>query len=183
MWKAKALLELNLARNIKDNEKGFYKCMNSKRKIGKIWGHCWIRCVSWGWKTQIRQNYWMPYFHQFYCWCKPSRITDLWRKRNWRKEDIPLVVEGCRDSLDRVNNHKSMGPNEIHPWVLREIFLNHVHHWKTGTQEKYLMTWGMTVLLIPSKIWMTQETIGQSDSPPPLERWWNRLLWRLSPSM
>lgn len=33
---AKAHLELSLARDIKDNKRGFYKCMNSKRKTGKI---------------------------------------------------------------------------------------------------------------------------------------------------
>lgn len=36
MWKVKACLEMSLARDIKDNKRGFYKCMNSKRKIGKI---------------------------------------------------------------------------------------------------------------------------------------------------
>ena len=32
MRKAKAHLELNLARDVKDNKKGFFKCISSKRK-------------------------------------------------------------------------------------------------------------------------------------------------------
>ena len=32
MRKAKALLELNLAKEVKDNKKVFFKCVNSKRK-------------------------------------------------------------------------------------------------------------------------------------------------------
>lgn len=33
--KAKAHLELDLARDVKDNKKGFFKCINRKRKTGE----------------------------------------------------------------------------------------------------------------------------------------------------
>lgn len=33
MRRAKAKLELNLARDAKNNRKGFYKCINQKRKV------------------------------------------------------------------------------------------------------------------------------------------------------
>jgi len=39
-----------------------------------------------------------------------------------RKDDLPLVEEHCvRDQLSNVDAHKSMGPNGMHPQVLREL--------------------------------------------------------------
>ena len=38
------------------------------------------------------------------------------REEIWRKEDFPLVEEDCvRDHLGRLDPHKSMGPNGMHP--------------------------------------------------------------------
>ncbi|PKU41434.1 adaptin ear-binding coat-associated protein 1 [Limosa lapponica baueri] len=40
----------------------------------------------------------------------------------WTKEDLPLVEEGqVRDQLRRLDIHKSMGPDGIHPRVLRKL--------------------------------------------------------------
>jgi len=40
MRKAKVHLELNLARDVKDNKKGFFKYISSKWKTRKMWGCC-----------------------------------------------------------------------------------------------------------------------------------------------
>ena len=40
MRKAKVHLELNLARGIKDNKKGFFNYISSKWKTRIMWGHC-----------------------------------------------------------------------------------------------------------------------------------------------
>jgi len=40
MRKAKAHLESNLARDVRDNKKSFFKYISSKGKLGKTWGHC-----------------------------------------------------------------------------------------------------------------------------------------------
>ncbi|KFQ13126.1 hypothetical protein N330_12354, partial [Leptosomus discolor] len=42
--------------------------------------------------------------------------------RDWEKEDPPTVSEDqvC-DYLKNLKVYKSMGPDEIHPWVLREL--------------------------------------------------------------
>lgn len=38
------------------------------------------------------------------------------RERVCRKEDSPLVNEGCvRDHLDKLDSHRSKGPNGMHP--------------------------------------------------------------------
>jgi len=44
------------------------------------------------------------------------------REKAWGKEDLPLVEEDqIRDHLSKVDTHKSMGPNRMHPRVLREL--------------------------------------------------------------
>jgi len=43
-------------------------------------------------------------------------------ERVWRMEGSPLVRdEIIRDHLDNINVYKSMGPNGMHPCVLREL--------------------------------------------------------------
>jgi len=44
------------------------------------------------------------------------------REQACRKDDLPLVEEDCmRDHLSNLDAHKSMGPDGMHPGVLREL--------------------------------------------------------------
>ena len=44
------------------------------------------------------------------------------KDKNWEKKDLPTVREDqVQDHLKNLEVQKSMGPNEIHPQVLREL--------------------------------------------------------------
>jgi len=44
------------------------------------------------------------------------------REEAWQNNDLPLVKEDCvRDHLNTLDTHKSMGPDGMHPQVLREL--------------------------------------------------------------
>jgi len=41
--------------------------------------------------------------------------------RDWKNKELPTVGEcQVRDHVRNLKVHKSMGPDEVHPWVLRE---------------------------------------------------------------
>ena len=63
------------------------------------------------------------------------------REEACRKDDFPLVEEDCvRDRLSNLDAHKSMGPDGMHPRVLRELadvitepfFTIFERPWRTG---------------------------------------------------
>ncbi|KAK4828554.1 hypothetical protein QYF61_027523 [Mycteria americana] len=79
--KVKALIELNLAGEVKGNKKSFYS-----------------KCSS-----------------------HTAQVTEG-KGRDWENEQPPTVGEGqVRDHLRNLKVHKSMGSNEMHLWVLREL--------------------------------------------------------------
>ncbi|KAK4806794.1 hypothetical protein QYF61_005590 [Mycteria americana] len=85
--KAKAQLELNLARDAKNNKKGFYRYIVFNGNLS----------------SHIPQA---P---------EPQGI-------DWGKEVPPIVGEDqVRDHLRNLNVHRSMGPDKMHPRVLREL--------------------------------------------------------------
>ncbi|PKU43872.1 rna-directed dna polymerase from mobile element hypothetical protein [Limosa lapponica baueri] len=100
------------------------------------------------------------------------------RKRAWRKKDFHLVEEDqARDHVGKLNTHKSMGPDGMHPQVLRELanvmleLLSIIFErsWRTGkVSEDWRKANVMPVFKkVKKRSW---ETTGQSASPPFLER-------------
>ena len=105
--------------------------------------------------------------------------------KNWENEVLPSVSEDqVWDHLKNLKVHKSVGPNKIHPWVLRELveevakllFIIFDRSWQSGVVHT---DWkGETQTLVSrreEKIW---GTTGQSVSPLCLARSWSRYSWR-----
>lgn len=81
-----------MAKEVKDNKKGFFKYVISKRKT--------------------RENV-DPLLE--------SQTLDV-RERVWGMEDLPLFKQDMfRDHLAKINVHKSMDPYGMHPRVLRKL--------------------------------------------------------------
>ncbi|GAB0202533.1 mitochondrial enolase superfamily member 1 [Grus japonensis] len=94
--KAKALMiELNLAKDVKDNKKSFYRYVSDKRRMRENVGPL--------------QN-------------ETGDLVTEGKGRDWENAEPPTVGEDqVREYLRNLKVHKSMGPDEMHPRVLREL--------------------------------------------------------------
>ncbi|GAB0210235.1 mitochondrial enolase superfamily member 1 [Grus japonensis] len=122
--KAKAHLELNLAREVKDNKKGFFKYISSKRKtrenVGPQLNEVGALVMEHTEKAELLNA---AFSSVFTAKAGPQESQTLEvGEKVWRKEDLPLVEEDrVRDHFGNLNIHKSMGPDGMHPHVLREL--------------------------------------------------------------
>ncbi len=122
--KAKAQLQLKLASIVSDNKKGFLKYVNGKRKskenIGAILvedGHLINRDEE---KAEAFNAFFASVFNN------TDRPWAAWSPESEGHEcgnsDFPFVdTEILRDQLYQLDVHKSMGPDGIHPRVLKEL--------------------------------------------------------------
>ncbi|KAK4808512.1 hypothetical protein QYF61_005829 [Mycteria americana] len=118
--RAKAELELNLAAAVKDNKKHFLKYISSKRR-GK---ENVQPLVDGGGNTVTKDeekaevlNAFLP---QANCslGTQPPELED----RDGDQNGAPIIQgEMVSDLLHHLDTHKSMGPDEIHPRVLKEL--------------------------------------------------------------
>ncbi|GAB0188257.1 mitochondrial enolase superfamily member 1 [Grus japonensis] len=121
--KAKALIELNLARDVKDNKKSFYRYVSDKRTTRENVGPLWKEMgdlVSWDMEKAEVLN---DFFASIFTGKGSSHTTQVTegKGRDWENE-LPTVGEDqVRDHLRNLKVHKSLGPDEMHPWVLREL--------------------------------------------------------------
>ncbi|KAK4830650.1 LOW QUALITY PROTEIN: hypothetical protein QYF61_012493 [Mycteria americana] len=119
--KAKVRLKLNLARNAKNNKKGFYRYVSQKRKVKES-------VSPWMNKTgkQVIMNKRLRYSTTSLA--LSSLAISLPTPLEWmdcktgteEAKSLPLEDQ-VRDHLRNLNLHKSMGPDEMNPRVLREL--------------------------------------------------------------
>jgi len=124
MRKAKIHLELNLARDVKNNKKGFLNYISSKGKTGDNVGPLLNKVGALVTEDTEKAELLNDFFASLFTTkASPQESQALQvREKAWQKDDSPLVEEDCvRDHLSKLDSHKSMGPNGMHPRVLREL--------------------------------------------------------------
>ena len=57
MRKAKAQMELHLARDVQDSKESFLSTQESKSRLGKMWAHCSVRQGAWLPRTGKKLRY------------------------------------------------------------------------------------------------------------------------------
>jgi len=124
MRKAKVHLELNLASDVKNNKKDFFKYISSKRKtrdnVGLLLNEVGVLVMEDAEKAELLNA---AFASLFSAKAGPQESQALEaRKEAWRNEDLSLVKEDCvRDHLSNLDTHKSMGPDGMHSRVLRKL--------------------------------------------------------------
>ncbi|GAB0184015.1 hypothetical protein GRJ2_000866800 [Grus japonensis] len=122
--KAKAQIELNLARDVKDKKKSFYRYASDKRRmrenVGPLRNETGNLVTQDMEKAEVLNDFFASVFTGK-CSSHTAQVTER-KGRDWENAEPPPVGEDQdREYLRNLKVHKSMGPDELHPRVLREL--------------------------------------------------------------
>ncbi|CAM5082368.1 unnamed protein product [Natator depressus] len=119
--KAKSHLELQLARDVKSNKKGFFKYVSNKKKVKESVGPLLNEGGNLVTEDVEKANV-LNAFFAFVFRNKVSSQTTALGSTAWGGSDQPSVEkEVVRDYLEKLDVHKSMGPDALHLRVLKEL--------------------------------------------------------------
>ena len=123
MRKAKVHLTLSLARDVKNNKKGYFKYISSKWKtmdnVGPLLNEVGVLVMEDTEKTELLNTFFASVFRAK-AGPQESQAPEV-REQACRKEDLRLVEDYVRDNFSNLDTHKSTGPNGMHPRVLRKL--------------------------------------------------------------
>ncbi|GAB0199646.1 hypothetical protein GRJ2_002430000 [Grus japonensis] len=120
--KAKALTEISLARDVKDKKKSFYRYVSDKRRtrenVGPLQNEMGELVTQDMEKAEVLNDFFASVFTGK-CLSHTAQVAE---GRDWENEEPPTVGEDqVREYLRNLKVHKSMGPDELHLRVLREL--------------------------------------------------------------
>ncbi|PKU46095.1 rna-directed dna polymerase from mobile element jockey- hypothetical protein [Limosa lapponica baueri] len=118
MRKAKASLELKLARDVKVNKKGFFNCVGGKRttreNVGLLLNETGAMVTEDAEKAELLNTFFASVFTAQASPQEPPNLEES--EKVWTKEALPLVQEDqVKELLSELDTHKSMGPDGMHP--------------------------------------------------------------------
>ncbi|GAB0209359.1 hypothetical protein GRJ2_003401600 [Grus japonensis] len=120
--KAKALIEISLARDVKGNKKSFYRYVSDKRRtrenVGPLQNETGDLVTQDMEKAEVLNDFFASVFTGN-CLSHTAQVTE---GRDGENAELPTVGEDqVREYVRNLKVHKSMGPDELHPQVLREL--------------------------------------------------------------
>ncbi|XP_074791647.1 small cell adhesion glycoprotein [Natator depressus] len=119
--RAKSHLELQLARDVKSNKKGFFRYVGNKKKAKESVGPLLNEGGNLVTEDVEKANVLNAFFASVFT-NKVSSQTAALGITAWGVDGQPSVEkEVVRDYLEKLDMHKSMGPDELHPRVLKEL--------------------------------------------------------------
>ncbi|GAB0188274.1 mitochondrial enolase superfamily member 1 [Grus japonensis] len=120
--KAKALIEISLAREVKDKKKSFYRYVSDKRRTRENVGPLWNETGDLVTQDMEKAEVLNDFFASVFTGKSLSHTAQVTEGRDWENAEPPIVGEDqVREYLRNLKVHKSMGPDEMHSWVLREL--------------------------------------------------------------
>ncbi|CAM5153463.1 unnamed protein product [Eretmochelys imbricata] len=119
--RAKSHLELQLARDVKSNKKGFFRYVGNKKKAKESVGPLLNEGGNLVTENVEKANVLNAFFASVFT-NKVSSQTAALGITTWGVDGQPSVEkEVVRDYLEKLDVHKSMGPDELHLRVLKEL--------------------------------------------------------------
>ncbi|CAM4533257.1 unnamed protein product [Lepidochelys olivacea] len=119
--RAKSHLELQLARDVKSNKKGFFRYVNNKKKVKETVGPLLNEGGNLVTEDVEKANVLNAFFASVFTNKVSSRTTALGSTARGEGDQPSVEKEVVRDYLEKLDEHKSMGPDALHPRVLKKL--------------------------------------------------------------